>query len=410
MSTTLSTFGGAARVHLHLLPRSQKDQDAATAFDAEIRSWKKTIPDLQRLQVIHTRTPAAPQAHLAPDASPPDPVTAMIGHLRRDLPAASAADGRGRLATPDSRDSPGTRTQPPLLNRGTVMTAVGGSEVLTALVADNEPVRTVVLVGPPSLLKPLAKGVLEGTSAAMIDIGDLSARSVWLAARNRRPETVIPTVSKKSAGAGLLRYAHECGAAIEHLLPRGSRELGSGAVVPMTTPPRWPALLTTEAGYRRHPRGTQAWPGQTHSLFDLPTLRTVVDHWARTDGVTVYISGDLRSRLVAPVVITHGFLAFAVTSYLVGDKPKWALARSFTAAQATVLEARFGPAIRTWVAMSEQVHRLSLLRDQVPEWTRLWQRLQMLSGVDEEHLQAPPWTIPELHRTIGTFLGIDTVE
>lgn len=409
MSTALTMLGGATRTHFHLLMKPGTGGAAARAranlirFGQEIESWKKQVPELQRIRLVHNCTPAD-GAVLVADAreEPADPVIAMIELLRRDLPAPSLADGR-RSATPSDASSP-ARTPAPELRRAVLMTAMGGSRMLSALIADNDPARTVLAVGPRELFR-LA---LHGPSTVPVRTGDLAARSVWRAAWNSLPEAVIPTASKKSAGAGLLRYAHESGAAIEHILPRGQREFGNGVVIPMNVPPRWHTLLT-ESGYRPHIPGAEAWEGQHHSLFDLPTLRGVVERWESVDGTTVYLSEDLRARLIAPVVITRGFLAFAVTSPFArkdtDTDPNWAVGRSFTAAQATVLDTRFGPTVRTWVAIPDTIGHRWQQAQQLPEWEHLWARLQMLSGVDSENPIAPPWTLPALHEAIGVFLG-----
>lgn len=405
MSTALSMLGSATRTHFHLLAKPHLGDAAATlrtnllGFGQEIEAWKQQVFELQRIRLIHNYTPADGSV-LTEEAcdDPGDPITAAIVLLRRDLPEPFLTDGR-RPATAHRHPIP--QAIDTVLNRAVVMTALGGSRMLSALIIDNDPGRTVVTVGP----RALSRLVPRGGSRVAVETSDLAASSVWRAACDSLPEAVIPTASKKSAGAGLLRYAHESGAAIEHILPRGRRELENGVVVPMTTPPRWDGLLT-DSGYRPHTPGTEPWEGQNHALYDLRAVRGVVARWAGVEGATVYLSEDLRARLVAPVVITCRFLAFAVTSPFGGKKIGWDSARSFTAGQATVLDSRFGPAVRTWIAMSDDIHRQWLQKRQRPVWEPVWARLQILSGVDREHLAAPPWTLAELDATIGKFLDV----
>lgn len=399
MSTAHGTFGGATRVHIHCLPapsadpeQNKKIYDPLQDFGEEIDRGKRHIPELQRIHLLHTYS----QVEAPGELNPPDhvhPVAAMIARLNADLPAPSTAGGHTHSAGAPPRAG-GT------VRRGTVMTALGGSDLLTTLIVDNDPGRTVMVAGPRTTVRHALRRGLRFTSAETTDLG---AVGTWEAAWSNMPEAVVVTASKKSAGAGLLRYAHESGAAIEHLLPRGQRELGNSAIQELGVAPRWDYLLDA-CGYLRHHSG-QPWGEQTHTLHDLLTLREVVNRWCTVPGVAVYVSRDLRQRLVAPVVITYAFLAFAVTAPFGGKKPDFPLARSFVAAQATILDARFGSSVRVWVAMSGRVHRQWSATPR-PDWARQWDRMQMLSGMDEEHLSAPPWTLDELDTAIAAFLGI----
>ena len=404
MSTVLKIFGGAARVQIHLLSTPDK-QPFLTAYEQEIDSWKHSIPELDRVHLIHTfsKPSAADHRHHSASRSTErgvDPLGAMIERLRLDLPAPSPAIGR---SVPDQHIP---LTMKPEF--GTVMIAVGGSPILNGLILDNES-RTVHVAGP----KQTTRRVTAGSAVELAHTTNLSARAVWRAAWTKQPEAVLPTSSKKSAAAGLLRYAHESGAAIEHLLPRGEREFGNGRISPLSVPPRWHALLT-ESGRGRRAHGSPGlyqpygadgavWQ-KPDTLIERDVLQDLAARWSGVDGVTVFLATDIGVRANAPVIVTHRFRAFAVGSPFGGNKIKWPLARSLTAVQATVLNARFGPAVRTWGALTDRA-REECDAGQQATWFALWKRLHLLSGIEEDDLPDAPWTATDLDAEIARFLG-----
>lgn len=416
MNSGLHVFGSAARVQIHVLANADKRPFLA-AYDVEIDSWKRSMPELDRVHLIHTfsapssagnrRIPASRSAMRQTDPrtlgneSNADPFGAMIERLRLDLPAPSSAIGRGPVLD---------RISPPPVQPvfGTVMIAIGGSPLLTGLILDNE-TRTLQVVGP----RQTVRRVTTGSAVELVDTENLSARAVWQAAWAKQPEAVLPTPSKKSAAAGLLRYAHESGAAIEHLLPRGVREFGNGSIASLNVPPRWQHLLTeSERGrgapglpgpYQPYSGDGTYWQG-TDSLIECDVLLDLAARWSDVDGVEVFVSTDIGMRAVAPVIITHHFVAFAVGSPFRGKDVKWPLARSLTAIQATVLNNRFGPAVRTWVAVTDRAQGTSDA-GQREKWNALWVRLHVLSGIDEKHAPIAPWTAADLDEDIARFLG-----
>lgn len=402
MSTALKVFGGAARVQIHLLS-TPDNQLPLTAYEQEVNSWKHAIPELDRVHLIHTFSkPSAAdlRGHSASRSTGRgvDPLGAMIERLRLDLPAPSPAIGR---SVPDQGVLPMTKPE-----FGTVMVAVGGSPILNGLILDNES-RTVHVAGP----RQTTQRVTAGSAVELADTTNLSAHAVWRAAWTKQPEAVLPTSSKKSAAAGLLRYAHESGAAIEHLLPRGEREFGNGITSPLSVPPRWHALLT-DPGRRRaqgprglyQPYGTDGAVWQPDTLIERVVLQDLAARWSGVDGVAVFLATDIGVRATAPVIVTHRFHAFAVGSPFGGNTIKWPLARSLTALQATVLNARFGPAVRTWVALTDRA-RDECDATQRDRWFALWDRLHMLSGVEEGDLAGAPWTAADLDAEIARYLG-----